>query len=109
MVNTNIIIELQYSMILISKYLEENAPNIQKRLQFSRGEVGLCAGYYSKIARTLDNLSRLQICTSGPQLVRLKLPLKQSQNMAHITQAKLVSYPVPYHFQARSRHDFING
>ena len=107
MVNTNIKIELQYYMILISKLLEENAPNPQKRLQFSRGEVGLCAAY-SRIARTLDNLSRLQICTSGPQLVRLKLPLKQSQNMAHITRAELVSYPVPYHFQG-SKHDFING
>ena len=62
----------------------------------------------AELLKPLVNLSRLQICTSGPQLVRLKLPLKQSQNMAHITRAELVSYPVPYHFQG-SRHDFING
>ena len=62
----------------------------------------------AELLKPLDNLSRLQICTSGPQLVRLKLPLKQSQNMAHITRAELVSYPVLYHFQG-SRHDFING
>ena len=43
----------------------------------------------AELLKPLDNLSRLQICTSGPQLVRLKLPLKQSQNMAHIRELNL--------------------